>query len=104
MAAGIASPNSMRDALTPAVPSVNFLDFMQPPPTGKNIDEYLNYFVSRLGRGLTDDGREALRSILFDGRGHPRSLFLYFDERKSALVTFDPELEEVLTNFWGLFC
>ncbi len=77
---------------------------MQSPPTSKDIDEYLNYFVSTFGRGLTDGGREVLRSILFEGRGDPRSLFLYLDKKMNALATSDPELEKVLKNFYWLFC
>jgi hypothetical protein len=77
---------------------------MQPPPTGKNIDDYLNYFVSALGRSLTEGGCEILRSILLEHRADPKSLFLYVEKKKEALAIPNPELEEVITNFYWLFC
>jgi hypothetical protein len=77
---------------------------MRPRPSSNNIDDYLEYFVWSLGRGLTDGGREILRQMLYEQRGHPRSVFLYVDQRRQSSQPTDPELDQALTDFYSTFC
>ncbi len=77
---------------------------MRPAPAGKNIDDYLDYFASSLGDGLSEDGRLKLRQMLFEQRGNPRSAFLLVERKRESNNRPDPALEKVLTEFWWAFC